>query len=131
MIIQLNLNSDIPIYQQLKDRLIEGIASGAIVAGEELPSVRRLAADLSINLHTVNKAYNQLKQEGFISVHRSRGAMVNPPESYVADDAYHSKLQSTLLPLVAEAKCRGLKVEDVVAACQRIYTDLGGETNES
>src|SRR5690625_6662480 len=66
MYIQLDFESDIPIYEQLKNEIIIGIAKKQLLPGERLPSVRVLAGDIGINLHTVNKAYNQLKNEGFL-----------------------------------------------------------------
>ncbi|MCG8334719.1 MAG: GntR family transcriptional regulator [Proteobacteria bacterium] len=126
MLIKLNLSSPVPIYQQLKEQIVEGIASGDIVPGEELPSVRRLAADLSINLHTVNKAYNQLKQDGFLSVHRNRGAVVNAPDDYRADENYAQQLSDSLRPIIAEASCRGLSIEDIVTACRQVHQSLQG-----
>lgn len=131
MIIKLNLSSPIPIYQQLKERIIEGIATGELKPNEELPSVRRLAGDLSINLHTVNKTYTQLKNEGFISIHRSRGAIINPPESYIADDNYRNTLNDAIRPLVAESLCRGLEFDEFISQCKNIYSSLGGKENES
>ena len=62
MYIQLDFESEIPIYEQLKDEIIMGIAKKQLLPGERLPSVRALASDIGINLHTVNKAYQQLKQ---------------------------------------------------------------------
>ena len=84
MFLEIEMTSEVPIYEQLKLRIIEGIAQGTLVPGEELPSVRQLAADLSVNMHTVAKAYGQLKDKGFLSVHRTRGAVVNQPSQYVS-----------------------------------------------
>lgn len=78
MIIQLDMQSELPIYSQLVYQIIEGIASGELQLGEALPSVRNLAADIGVNLHTVNKAYTLLKQDGYIQVHRQKGVVVNP-----------------------------------------------------
>ena len=64
MIIELDMTKDTPIYEQLKQQIVAGIARGKLQPGEPMPSVRQLAADLSINLHTVAKAYGQLKDEG-------------------------------------------------------------------
>ena len=69
MFINLNLESSEPIYIQLQQQIIEGIAKKQLQPGDALPSVRSLAADIGINLHTVNKAYQQLKQDGFILIH--------------------------------------------------------------
>lgn len=78
MIIQLDMQSELPIYSQLVYQIIEGIAGGELQLGEALPSVRNLAADIGVNLHTVNKAYTLLKQDGYILVHRQKGVVVNP-----------------------------------------------------
>jgi DNA-binding transcriptional regulator YhcF (GntR family) len=131
LIIKLNLSSDIPIYQQLKERIIEGIANGELQPNEELPSVRRLASDLSINLHTVNKTYTQLKNDGFISIHRSRGAVINPPECYLADESYKRMLEESMRPIVAESMCRGLDFDEFIKHCKNIYSSLGDEKNET
>ncbi len=72
MIIKIDLQSEIPIYTQLQNSIIEGIVSGNLKPGEPLPSVRAMASDLGVNMHTVNKAYNFLKQDGFIQVHRQK-----------------------------------------------------------
>src|SRR5690625_1715639 len=81
MFIQLDFESDLPIYEQLKNEIIIGIAKKQLLPGERLPSVRALASDIGINLHTVNKAYQQLKQEGYRSEEhtselQSRGHLV-------------------------------------------------------
>lgn len=76
MLIKLNFVADIPIYQQLKNQIILGIAKKDLTPLESLPSVRELAGDLGVNLHTVRKAYNQLKAEGFLHVNRRKGATV-------------------------------------------------------
>ncbi len=64
LLIKMDFQSDVPIYQQLKNEIIIGIASGQLLQGESLPSVRQFASDIGVNLHTINKAYNQLKAEG-------------------------------------------------------------------
>ena len=97
MFITLDLESDEPIYTQLKDQIIAGIARRELSPGEALPSVRSLAADLGINFHTVLKAYQQLKQEGFILIHRQKGVVVNPDGVPPADDTYLSELKSLYL----------------------------------
>src|SRR5690625_3245546 len=97
--INLNFESKEPIYTQLIHQIIAGIAKEEILPGERLPSVRSLAADIGINLHTVNKAYQQLKQDGFILIHRQRGVVVNPEGIPKADETYMESLKNTLHPL--------------------------------
>ncbi|UOQ45160.1 GntR family transcriptional regulator [Halobacillus salinarum] len=124
MLIHLDLEASDPIYNQLKNQIIAGIAKGELVPGERLPSVRALAQDLGINLHTVNKAYQQLKQDGFILIHRQKGVVVQPDGFPEADEEYWQGLQKTLHPLIAEAVCRGIKREEFVDLCSEIFKEF-------
>ena len=76
MLIEIDFNSDEAIYVQLQNQIIMGIATDMIQEGDTLPSVRQLADMVGINMHTVNKAYSILKQEGFIQLDRRRGAVI-------------------------------------------------------
>lgn len=112
----LDLDSETPIYQQIRDRVVEAIASGALRAGDALPSTRQLGVDLGINFHTVSKAYDLLRQEGVIRVNRKSGAVVRrdhasgPPDAGFAD-AWQVRLRT----LLAEAAAQGITPEDVLA----------------
>ena len=70
------MDSDIPIFTQLANGLIEGVANGSLQPGDSLPSVRSLAADLGINMHTVNKAYHELHNKGIVRIIPKSGAIV-------------------------------------------------------
>ena len=76
MIIEVDFNSDEAIYIQLCNQIIMGIATSVIHEGDSLPSVRRLADTIGVNMHTVNKAYSVLKREGYISLDKRRGAVI-------------------------------------------------------
>lgn len=128
MFIRIDFESAIPIYEQLKNEIIIGIARKELHPGERLPAVRQLASDIGINLHTVNKAYQQLQQEGFILIHRQRGAVINPDGPPTADKVFKKELYTTLRPLLAEAHCRGMKIEELEHILTEIFTDLEGET---
>ncbi len=77
MILEIDFNSDEAYYIQLCNQIILGIATERIREGEALPSVRQMADRIGINMHTVNKAYSVLKQEGFVKLDRRRGAVVS------------------------------------------------------
>ena len=77
MIIKVDFNSDEALYMQLCNQIIIGIATSQIQEGDSLPSVRQLADTVGINMHTVNKAYALLRQEGFIKLDRRRGAVIS------------------------------------------------------
>lgn len=74
MIISINEMSEIPIYQQIRNQIVQGISDGRLSPGEQLPTVRGLAEEIGINSMTVNKAYSLLKQEGYIFADRRSGA---------------------------------------------------------
>lgn len=76
MILEIDFNSDEALYIQLRNQIIVGIATERLREGDSLPSVRQLADNIGINMHTVNKAYSVLKQEGLVKLDRRRGAVI-------------------------------------------------------
>lgn len=76
MVLKIDFNSDEAIYIQLRNQIIMGIATDMIREGDTLPSVRQMADHIGINMHTVNKAYSVLRQEGFVKLDRRKGAVV-------------------------------------------------------
>lgn len=130
MIIQLDMQSESPIYTQLVNQIIEGIASGELQLGEALPSVRNLAADIGVNLHTVNKAYTLLKQDGYIQVHRQKGVVVNPNGMPELTDDFLNKQHRELRPIIAEAICRSMSKEQLLEVLAEIYDDVKEGRNE-
>ena len=98
MIIEIDFNSDEAIYVQLQNQIIMGIATATIHEGDTLPSVRQLADMVGINMHTVNKAYSVLKQEGFIQLDRRRGAVI-AIDANKAQAILEMKAQLRILPV--------------------------------
>lgn len=127
MIIQLDLQSDVPIYTQLVHQIIEGIASGRLQLGEPLPSVRSLASDIGVNLHTVNKAYTLLKQEGYIQVHRQKGVVIDPVGMPPVTPEFREKQRRELCPIVAEAICRGIEKDELLSLVEQIHQEITRE----
>ena len=76
MLVRIDFESDVALYIQLRDQIIMGIATETIKNGESLPSVRQMAEEIGINMHTVNKTYALLREEGFITLDRRNGAVV-------------------------------------------------------
>lgn len=123
MYISLDFEANKPIYTQLVEQIIAGIAKKEVLPGEPLPSVRVMAADIGINFHTVNKAYQQLKQEGFILIHRQKGVVVNPDGTPPADEAFYQQLSESLDPLIAESICRGIEKEEFLSFCEGVFKE--------
>ena len=110
MFIKIEMDADIPIYTQLANGLVEGIANGSLQPGDSLPSVRSLAADLGINMHTVNKAYHELEKKEIVRIIPKSGAVVNPP---CIDDSARSRVKLFLRPIIAEALAVGLSEAEI------------------
>jgi len=114
MLIQLDFEIDKPIYLQLIEQIIAGIAKGQLQPGERLPSVRQLAADIGINMHTVNKAYQELRQREFIVIHRQQGVIIHPDGPPLADEQFRNTLEELLHPLIAESLCRQYSEDEFI-----------------
>ena len=119
MILTLDLQSELPIYLQLRNKIIEGIASEKLLPGEALPSVRAMAADLGVNMHTINKTYQLLKQDGFILIHRQKGVVIHPDGMPVISDEYVKGLNEQLRPLISESICRGMDEKEFIQLCEK------------
>ena len=120
MLIEIDFNSSEAIYVQLQNQIIMGIATDMIREGDTLPSVRQLADTVGINMHTVNKAYSILRQEGFIQLDRRRGAVV----AIDADKAQAMlKLREKRAILLAKGCCKNIGREDVHALVDEIFDE--------
>ncbi|MBE5873097.1 MAG: GntR family transcriptional regulator [Lachnospiraceae bacterium] len=123
MIIQIDFNSDEALYLQLRNQIIMGIATAQFREGDSLPSVRQLADTIGINMHTVNKAYTVLKQEGYVKVDRRRGAVIA-----IDVDRMHTlnELKRELRVILAKSSCKNISREEIHALIDEIYEDYGG-----
>ena len=123
MIIEIDFNSDEALYMQLRNQIILGIATNRFHEGDVLPSVRQLADTIGINMHTVNKAYTVLKQEGFVKVDRRIGAVI------AVDEGKKQAMLETredMRVLLAKASCKNISREEVHALIDEIYEEYGG-----
>ena len=119
MIITIHDGSDIPIYQQIRNQIVLGISDGRLAPGEQLPTVRGLAEEIGINSMTVNKAYQLLKQEGYIMTDRRNGARVR--EVFAEQKRLSAEAEQTLGRIISEAKIAGMTEEEFVAICRNYY----------
>lgn len=120
MLLDLDFNSDVPIYTQIREQIIKSIASGDLKINESLPSVRNMASEIGVNLHTVNKAYNLLKDEGYINIDRRKGAIINslPLEKI---DANYNNIKSNLDLLVAQSYLLGISREEFLEYSIKLF----------
>ena len=118
MIIEIDFNSDEALYMQLRNQIIMGIATSQFHEGDSLPSVRQLADTIGINMHTVNKAYTVLKQEGYIKLDRRRGAVIALDIDKIQSI---ERLREELSVLLARSVCKNISREEVHGLVDEIY----------
>lgn len=123
MIIEIDFNSDEALYLQLCNQIIMGIATSQFQEGDSLPSVRQLAEMIGINMHTVNKAYTVLKQEGYVKVDRRKGAVIAIDVDRLRTlEELKKELQFTL----AKSRCKNITRAEIHELIDEIYRDYGG-----
>lgn len=111
MIIKINMQSEVPIYLQLRNEIVKGIGRGEFEPGESLP--------------TVSKAYQLLKTEGFLETDRRKGTTIcYPTSSAPQDNRFDEKLADELELLSAEAKFHGMTLTDFLEFCQRAFNEM-------
>lgn len=125
MIVRIEPKSDIPIYTQLTNQIIEGIARGDLQSGDTLPSVRTFAADLGMNMHTVNKSYHELEKKGIIRIVPKSGAVISSVEEIkkLSSLAY-KRIADEFRPILAEALVIGMAKEQIQELVTSIIQDI-------
>lgn len=121
MLVEIDFNSDEAIYIQLRNQIFVAIATSQLKEGESLPSVRALADKIGVNMHTVNKAYSTLRQDGFLKVDRRRGAVVAVDIDKLDSMA---KMKAYLRPLLARGICKGLTKDEIKTIVDQLYEEL-------
>ena len=120
MIIEIDFNSGEALYLQLRNQIIMGIATAQFHEGDSLPSVRQLADTIGINMHTVNKAYTVLKQEGYVKVDRRRGAVIALDTDRIQA---MEEVRRELKVLLAKSSCKNISREEIHGLIDEIYDD--------
>jgi GntR family transcriptional regulator len=125
MLLSIEPDGPVPIYQQIRDRIVEAIARGRQPSGSALPSIRQLAVDLGVNFHTVNKGYDLLRQEGLLRLGRKSGAVVRRDAgSGPPDPGWAQEWTGRLRTLLAEAAAQGMPAADIVGECEAALADF-------
>lgn len=124
MILEIDFNSDEALYIQLKNQIIIGIANAQIREGETLPSVRELADNIGINMHTVNKAYTILKQEGYLKLDRRKGAVIALD---IDKCRTQMEMEAAMKMILARGICKGVTCEEVHQMVDEIYNSFNKE----
>ncbi len=119
--ISIDFADDKPIYLQIHDQVIDAIASGKMFPGSVLPSSRQLAAEFGINFHTVNKAYNLLREERYIQFSRKKTAVVSEP---LMNETLLQEWDNRERTLLAELVARGVSRQDIVHRVGRLLDSV-------
>ena len=120
MLIEIDFNSDEAFYIQLRNQIIIGIATSELHEGDTLPSVRQLAEHIGINMHTVNKAYSVLKQEGFLRLDRRKGAIIAVDINKLKA---RTEMKEALRVLLAKGRCQNMSCEEIHELIDEIYQE--------
>ncbi len=123
MRLQIDPKSGVPIYLQMKNQIRYQIVSGRLAIGEQLPTVRQLAVELTINPNTVSRVYLELEREGLVSTRQGKGTFVaerSAPNN--GEEERQSKLHETILRALTEAVESGFSPEEVRQALQAIIS---------
>ena len=121
MYVEIDFSSDEAIYIQLRNQIIYGIATSKLQEGENLPSVRDLAEHIGINMHTVNKAYTILKQEGYIKLDRRKGAVIAVDINKLQVVA---EMRDDLRVVLAKAFCKNISCEEAHSIVNDIFDEF-------
>ena len=111
---RLDLNSGVPVYRQIIDQVRGGVASGALAVGDQLPTVRQLAVDLSINPNTVVRAYRELELGGLLETHQGTGTFISTQKLRGGEAERERQLAQIVGDCVARAGAAGFTVEDLI-----------------
>ncbi len=119
----LDLASGVPVYRQLIDQVLAGIAAGRLTPGDQLPTMRQLAVDLSINPNTVIRAYRELEIRGVLETHQGTGTFIAEKQVEQGDGERRARLDQLVRDFVARAGSAGFTVEDLMEQLQDLQAD--------
>src|SRR5213592_4889046 len=110
----LDLHSGVPVYRQIIDQVVGGIAAGTLVGGDQLPTIRQLAVDLSINPNTVIRAYRELEIRGVLETQQGTGTFISRQK--VKQDEVERQRGLTLLvnEFVSRAGAAGFTIDEIM-----------------
>ncbi len=123
--IGLDLHSGVPAYRQIIDQILGGIATGALDGGDQLPTVRQLAVDLSINPNTVIRAYRELEIRGVLETLQGTGTFISHQKVERNDAERQRRLSQIVGEVVARAGAAGFTVEDLIERLQDMQNEAG------
>ncbi len=122
---RLDMLSGVPVYRQIMDQVSGGIAAGALARGDQLPTVRQLAVDLSINPNTVIRAYRELEIRGVLETQQGTGTFIGHQKAERDEAGRQRRLDQLVSEFVARAGSAGFTVDELIEQLQDIQNDAG------
>jgi GntR family transcriptional regulator len=129
--IRLDLKSGIPVYRQIMDQVMAGIAAGSLRPGTQLPTVRQLAVDLSVNPNTVIRAYRELEIRGVLDTQQGSGTFISPQEMKTDDAERQRALGQLVTEFMARAGAAGFTVDELARELRERYSGSSGNKEKS
>ena len=123
--LRLDSHSGVPVYRQIIDQVIGGVAAGALTGGDQLPTVRQLAVDLLINPNTVIRAYRELEIRGVLETQQGTGTFISHKKVERDDAERQRRLNQLVGEFVSRAGSAGFSVEEVLEQLQEVRVDGG------
>jgi|SRR6185312_5434705 DNA-binding transcriptional regulator YhcF (GntR family) len=121
---QLDLHSGVPVYRQIIDQVMGGLASAALTAGDQLPTVRQLAVDLSINPNTVIRAYRELEIRGILETQQGTGTFISKQKVNHNDADRRRRLDQLVVDFAARAGSAGFTVEELIEQLEEMRSEV-------
>ena len=128
--IRLDVQSGVPVYRQIIDQIMGGIATGAVKGGDQLPTVRQLAVDLAINPNTVIRAYRELEIRGMLETQQGTGTFISHQKLQRDDVERQRKLRQIVGEFMARAGSAGFTIEELLEQLQALTADKGKSGDE-
>ena len=119
----LDPSSGVPVYRQIIDQVTGGIAAGALAPGDQLPTVRQLAVDLSINPNTVIRAYRELEIRGVLETEQGTGTFISNQKVRPDEAERQRSLHQLIGDFMARAGSAGFTAEELIEQLQAMQSD--------
>lgn len=123
MLIEIQFDSETPIYMQIRNEIVKAIATGKLKEGDGLPSVRQMSSMIEVNLHTINKAYNILKSEGYVQIDRRKGVIVKVDKK----ESYKTEFEEKMELILSESFLMGISEEEVLKRVKENFKKFSKE----